>query len=182
MKTAIFALAATLLSGAALAGDGYFGLAGGATKQNFDCTGSTSCDTSGKGAKVYGGYKFTPQFAVEAGYTSFGKVEAKVYAVNVEYATSAVFASGVVFVPLGSEFELVGRLGIASVKAKPSASLFSASFSDSETKANPYFGLELGYAIASDVKLTAGADFSKSKYKSETTNAALYSVGLRLEF
>ena len=43
------------------------------TKWKGDDIGGVSTDKSATGGKIYGGYSFTPNFGLEAGYATFGK-------------------------------------------------------------------------------------------------------------
>jgi OmpA-OmpF porin, OOP family len=64
-------------------------------------------------AKLYGGYQFTPNFAVEGGYAALGKTRQP----NGEVRSQALFADAVGIVPITGNFSLLGRLGAAEVKA-----------------------------------------------------------------
>lgn len=181
MKKAFFLLAALLISGAASA-QTYIGIAGGPSKHDFNCSGTTNCDTSDAGFKAYLGVKFIPMLAGELTYTDFGKVKGRVGNINFDYGATSFSAGAAVLLPLAPRVTFTGRMGVASVKAKLSASLGSNSFSDSETNTRPYYGLGIGVDVISGLTITGDVDLSSSKYREEKTDARLFSVGLRYAF
>jgi OOP family OmpA-OmpF porin len=73
MKRSLFALAALLGCTTAMA-QVYIGIGVGPTRQNVDCSGTTSCDTGDTGHKLYGGYRFNHLGAIELGYTGIGRL------------------------------------------------------------------------------------------------------------
>jgi len=182
MKKALFAFtAAMLVSGAAMA-QGYVGITGGITKQHVDCSGTTSCDTSDTGYKFYGGYKFTPMFALEASYTDFGQVSARVGAASGSYSATSFSVGGAVFFPLAPKLTGVARLGISSSDAEASLSLGSFSAADSESHTNPYFGFGLGYALTPKLSLNGSFDYARIKYNGDSSATTLLGIGLSYAF
>ena len=185
MKRLFVALSTLIISGAAFA-QGYVGIAGGPTKHNFSCSGTSSCDTSDVGYKLFGGYKFTPMFAGELGYTDFGKEKAKLGSASSDIRTTSLWVGGAAFFDLAPSLTASARLGIASNKAKAAASFGGSSVSSSNTKASPYFGLGIGYEFAPQITITGGLDFTKSEASiggiSESANVRLLSIGLTFGF
>ena len=181
MKKVIFTLATLVVSSTAFA-QAYVGIAGGASKQNIDCSGLSSCDTSATGFKVYTGVKFTPMFAGELSYTDFGKVKATYFTVSAGYQTTAVSIGGAFFAPLAPDLNAVFRLGVSSNKAKLTASVSGFSTSDSETHTAPYLGLGLGYEVTRGLSINGAIDATKTRYGDEKSNATLLSVGLSYTF
>ena len=76
MKKHAIVLAA-LIGAASAQAQVYGTVAGGATHLGMDCTGATSCDTSGTGVKLVGGYAFGNGFSLEAGYIATRQADAK---------------------------------------------------------------------------------------------------------
>src|SRR4051812_49006320 len=72
---AFIAVAVALGSGTVQAADqgGYLGIGLGQTKVKDACTDFASCDNKDTGVKVFGGYQFNPNGAVEIGYVDLGK-------------------------------------------------------------------------------------------------------------
>lgn len=188
MKKTFIAMAATALlalAGAAQA-QGYVGAAAGPSNQAWDCTGTTTCDKTGTGFKVYGGYKFMPMLAGEVGYMSFGKSKATVSfggpPVNGEIKANGFGAGVAVMGDLAPDWPAAARLGVARMKADVSVSGGGASGSDSENTTQAYFGLDVGYAFTKNAAVTLSADFSRAKYAGESVNLRLIGVGFRLGF
>jgi OOP family OmpA-OmpF porin len=127
---AVAALAA-LLAGAPAAAQNsgwYIGGGLGQTKADFDtgdftslATGSYSADDSEVAPRVFGGYRVAPNWAVEFGFTAFGRFKhrfttgstAAVY----DYDASALTAALAARLPLGGGLSLNGRAGIAFTAA-----------------------------------------------------------------
>lgn len=170
---------------------------------NADCSDFASCDHSSTGGKLVGGFKINPNVAVEATYFSFGKANASDGATASGYghtlsanvaasAKSSGVGLGVAgFLPVSNDVNLIGRLGIAKLKATGNASasvsldgrvLASDSESESESHTAPYFGIGVSYAINKNLSVNAAADFSKAKLADETANVRLLSVGVGYTF
>ncbi len=66
----------------------------------------------GTGFKVYGGWGFTPNFAVEAGAAELGKQSDGTN----EAKARGVYVDGVGRLPLTSDWSLLGRVGLAHMK------------------------------------------------------------------
>lgn len=181
MKRSLLTLAILLASSTAMA-QGYIGGTYGLTKQSVDCSGTTSCDTSDSGFKLYGGYKFNHLGAIELGYADYGTVRANVGAVSARYSTTAVMLGGAVFVPVAPKLTGIGRLGIAWSDVSTSGSFGPFLATDSETHTNPYFGLGLALALTPKLSLTGSYDFSRVKYNGEKSSTSLLGLGLSLSF
>lgn len=65
----------------------------------------------GLAGKLYGGYQFTPNFALEAGGAHLGKIEDNAGRVT----GRAAFVDAVGTLPLARDFSLIGRVGVAHV-------------------------------------------------------------------
>lgn len=188
MKRTILAL--TAITALAFAGtaqaQGYAGFAAGQTRLSADCGGTLSCDNTGNGYKVYGGYKFSSGLGAELTYFGFGKAKASIVdmgtLVSAEVTTTALGA-GVVF---GGEFASGwtghARLGAAAVKSKITGTAGSLSASDEDTSTQAYYGADIGYAFSKSVALVGSIDFSRAKYAGETGTVRLIGIGLRASF
>lgn len=159
----------------------------GASRLNVDCAGVASCDKTGTGFKVMGGYKFAPNWAAELGYFDYGKAKASDLGVSAEIRNTA-FGAGVAFhQDLATDWNAVARLGLGRVKTKISGSvsgLGSGSESDNNTQA--YFGLGVGYKLSKATSLDFAWDFGRSKFNKdgidESGNINVLSVGLTFGF
>lgn len=177
MKKVFLAAILAATAGAACA-QGYVGGVVGLTHYGVDCAGTTSCDKSDSGYKVYGGYEFNPNWAIEVGYTDFGKTEGAVGALSAEVEAQAISVVGVLRGQFSSDWAGVVRLGIASVKAK----LANNFGSTSETEAKAYAGIGLEYAINKAFKVTASADFTDVEVQDQTGGVKMLSLGLQYGF
>ena len=181
MKKVLLAFAALLTSEAALA-EGYFGIAGGRTQQKVDCSGTTNCDITDTGRKLYGGYKLSPFVAVELSYTDFGEVNAVIGNVSASYTASSVSIGSAVFLPLAAKLTGVARVGISSSKSEVTQLVGLSKVSNSETHSHPYVGLGLGFALTSTWSLNASFDYARIKYNDESTSTTLLAIGLSQAF
>ena len=104
-----FVIAACAVSSAQA--QGYMGLSLGQTRYPNACDGapaSIKCDSSDMGFKLFGGYRFHPRFALEAGANMLGTVRASTgEAVDLAALDLSVLGSW----PLGNRFALQARLG-----------------------------------------------------------------------
>ncbi|NCT82105.1 MAG: porin family protein [Comamonadaceae bacterium] len=160
----------------------YVSLAAGATHFSVDCTGTTSCDTSDTGGKLAIGYAFGNGFSLEAGYMSFGKFKGADGAMSVTIKPTALTLGGAYALPLGTDWGMNVRLGIAQVKTKASATVGSLSGSDSESKAKVYAGVGLTYAVSQTVKLELGLDSTEAQFGGEKGTVRMVSLGARFAF
>lgn len=172
---------ACVLSTSAMAG-GYVGAGVGAGHINVDCTGLERCDDSSTGGKVYGGYDFGNGFGAEVGYISFGKAKASDAGISGDIKVDGFTVAAAFRAPVGQDFGLTARLGIATLKTKISASIGNLSASDDETHTGAYVGIAGDYALTKNLKLELSADFSKAKYDSEKASVRTINAGIRYDF
>jgi OOP family OmpA-OmpF porin len=127
---AVAALAALLaLAPAAAQNSGwYIGGGLGQTKADFDtgdftslATGSYSADDSEVAPRVFGGYRVAPNWAVEFGFTAFGRFKHRFQtgstAAVYDYDASALTTALAAHLPLGGGLSLNGRAGVAFTAA-----------------------------------------------------------------
>lgn len=92
------------------AGTFYAGMSAG--KAEADC-GDTNIDCDTSGWKLFGGYKVTPNMAVEGGYYSLVNAEETVApGVDAEVTASGLGLAGVASLPVADDLELFGKAGI----------------------------------------------------------------------
>jgi hypothetical protein len=188
MKRTILALAAmaTLALAGAAQAQGFAGFAAGQTRLSADCSGTVSCDNSGNGFKVYGGYKFSSAVGVELNYFDFGKAKASIIDMGTPMSAEIKTTALGVGVVVGGEFApgwmAHARLGAAAVKTKVDGTAGGRSGSDKDSSTQAYYGADIGYAFGKSVALVGSIDFSKSKYAGESGNVRLVGIGLRAAF
>jgi len=185
MKKILFAVtvaAAALVSTSAMA-QAYVSADVGIGHASVDCSGTTSCDKNGTSFKVTGGYKLGYGLAAELGYIDFGKVTASDVGVSAKITARAWTLGAAYEFPFTPEFAGVARLGVASVDTKASATVAGGgSGSVSETKTQAYYGLGANYAVAKNVKIEGGVDWSHASFDGSSAVIRSISAGVRYEF
>jgi len=85
-----------------------------------DCGGSGgSCDDKDTAYRIFGGYKFHPNIAVEGGYAPLGETSASFGALgSVTAEANAWDIVGVGSFPLGNNFSIFGKLGFYNAEVK----------------------------------------------------------------
>jgi OOP family OmpA-OmpF porin len=154
--------ALALMSSPALAQDTkgfYIGLGAGMSDFKDACDGisgpGVSCDDSDTATKVFGGYQFNRNFAVEVGYTDLGKGSASqtgVGSASLEASGFEILAVGIA--PLNPQWSLYGKLGIFSseVDLKVSPGLGT---NESESGTDLTYGFGVGWNITKNFTLRA---------------------------
>lgn len=175
------AAAALLLSTGAMA-QTYISLAAGQGHQELDCTGATSCDSTGTALKIVGGLSLGEGVSLELGYLDFGKIKASNPSVALEIQSSALTLGGALKLPFTPDFAGTMRLGVANMKAEGKATSFFGNGSASETKAKLYYGFGLSYAFSKAVAAEIGADFSQAELDGDKADVRAVTAGLRFTF
>jgi OOP family OmpA-OmpF porin len=179
------AAAALLLAGAAHA-EGYFGVGGGVTSNDVDCTGASSCDRTATGLKLFGGYKFNRTLAIEGGYYNFGKVTATVpvdfFDVDVAVKPVAYVVNVALHGDLTPQVNVVGRLGVASTHLRVDGSTQGITVTDSENSTQPFTGFGIGYRLNPTMTMGLDADFTRAKYDGESISVQLYTASFSWSF
>ncbi|MEO8009393.1 MAG: outer membrane beta-barrel protein, partial [Betaproteobacteria bacterium] len=135
---------------------GYFGAGIGKASVSDYCSDTgglvvTSCDDSDMSFKIFGGYRFTRNIAVEAAYVDLGKYPATVSAgvpVNVSVKLTGVTVQAVGIVPFGNEFSVMGRIGAILWDLNSSASVPGFSTGSSDT------GVDIAMGVGAQYKFT----------------------------
>jgi OmpA-OmpF porin, OOP family len=151
----------------------------GSAKQSLDCDGVSNCDTSSTGFKLLGGYKFTPNFAIEGGYLDFGKANASLEGVSITTKTAGFGVGAAFHQDLNPDWTVSARLGLASLKTKSEVADVSSA---KDTHTQLYGGLAVGYRISPKVALEASYDFSKAEREGDKFNVRMLGVGVNVAF
>lgn len=180
---------AAVLSTMAVAASAQVYVAGHVGQSHFkvDCADMLSCDRSDTGYKLTAGYKLNPVVALEASYVSFGKSKGRGLDDNADTANIELKATGFLFAAafrhlVTPELGLVGRLGLSNLKSKGSFRSPTEGGSESQSSTKPYIGLGAEYALTKQVRLTAGADFTRAKLSDEGYSVRLLSIGAQYDF
>ena len=131
--------------------------------------------------RIAGGYHFSPVLAVELGYSMFGDSNTTLNCCGFATTTATSFqVAAVGKLPIDKEFDLIGKLGLASnVENYSSATGFSASYSQSDLLIG--FGAE--YHVNSKVSVRALYDnYGKFDNFYPPMKATSLSVGAAFNF
>lgn len=163
---------------------------------------STTYDETDNGFKLYGGYKFSPTWAIEGGYASLGDYKATATSrapvdtgnASVKVRTWTLFAVGTL--PIASGFSVMGKAGIAMNNSKMSFSsrglAYNATDSGSANKTSFAWGVGASYAITP--KLSARVEYENFGKAGDSNNGfttagktsdskpTMWSIGLNYAF
>ena len=128
-------------------GQAYAGASIGASKYDLTCTGTTACDRSGIGWKLFGGYMVHPNFGVEIDVRHHGEADLSGTVGGV--AVSNTFrAYGAGLYGLGQvrsgAFSAFGKVGLAWMRGSGVAAVADLGAPDRESHTRPAWGLGIG--------------------------------------
>lgn len=191
---ALIATAATLSGTAAFAqdaaGTGYIGAGVVGSRYDFDSVGAGAVsgdNHSGTKAagKIYGGYNIDQTWAVEAGYTDFGK---RSYNYTVGGAAGGLntdahsyYVAGKGTWPVAKDFAVFGKLGVARNHNEVTTSGI-ASVSGSDNKTALYASVGGEYAINKNVKVSLEYENYGKNDIDTGRKAGAITAGLRYNF
>lgn len=140
MKRAIVALLLALpLSAFA---QGYAGIGFGQTtfKDVPDCDFTLSCDDSDSGFKIFGGYQFNKNLALEGGYADLGKTAFSEPGFSGKVDATTIFVHAVGILPLNPQWSLYGKAGLHLWDAKENGQIGGIPFSLSDDGTDLTYG------------------------------------------
>lgn len=151
-------------------------------------SGGNSSKTS---VKVFGGFKFTPNWGLEVQYSDLGSRNltmtngaAVIGSGNLKVSQIGIAATGTL--PLASNFSLFGKLGVSGNSAKANLTVPAIGFagSSSNNKSDLMVGVGASYAITPKIAVRAEyEDFGKfSSGGGNSIRANNFSVGLQYSF
>jgi OOP family OmpA-OmpF porin len=147
----------------------------------------TSQKNSDTGFKLFGGYQFSPNWAVELEAVNFGKFKADSSLLSSRVKASAFGASVVGNYPLSSDFSVFGKLGAAAKFTKVDESSTGGAYRYSQKKisGNILAGAGAEYQLSKQVSLRAEYEYfgktSVGDNGGKLTNS-MASLGLRYSF
>ena len=149
----------------------YMGGSVGASRYDGSVPGATLTDRSSAGIKLYGGYAFTPNISLEAGYVNLGKFKGSAADVKAD----GVFVDAVGTLPLGNNFSVLGRLGTFNGK-------LDSTLAGSDRGTNLKVGAGVQYDL--NPKTSVRAEWERYRFDAlgSKSNTDLYSVGLNYRF
>ena len=135
----------------------YVGAGLGYSETGFDIEGyyrdrgytNTNTDDSDTGYKLFVGYQFNPNFAIEAGYADFGEFSANENSGNgqAELSVDGFTAALVGKLPIQNGFGVFGKLGMVAWDADLDESDNTGSARYSEDGTDPFYGIGAEYEI-----------------------------------
>jgi hypothetical protein len=154
----LLAAAATVVSGAAGAGDFSLGAGVGADRGRVECVDSFSCDRSSGHWKVFVGYRWGEAFELQAVYFDAGRFKGGgTTPLGTEFGGAfevrGIGLTGGYRWAFSPSWSLVGRAGLASVRTRFDHADATVS-SVSKTNVQPLLGLGLAYAVTPAVRLS----------------------------
>lgn len=168
---------------------GYFGAAIGQASASDYCSDTgglvvTSCDDKDTSFKIFGGYRFTRNVAVEVAYVDLGKYHATgsvsglPFDVHTELTGVTVQAVGIV--PFGNEFSLMGRIGAIFWDLNNSATVGSFAGGSGDSGADIAMGVGAQYKFTSNFGVRADLDYYPNLGNSNTgeDNVTAVSIGV----
>lgn len=139
-----------------------------------DSPAGAETDRSDTGYKFYGGYQFTPNFALEAGYAGLGKFQAP----SGDVKARGLYLDAVGTIPLAPQWSALGRVGVVDTEAKVSGT--GLSVKDHDT------GLKVGAGLQYDFSPTTALRGEWERYRvgldSVRSNIDQYSLGVVVKF
>lgn len=152
-------------------------------------TSTTNLDDSDTGWKLFAGYRFMKNFALEGAYTNFGTFSARsaitapsAGVVNTDVDLEAWTVSAVGILPIGDHFSVFGRLGVnvwnVDVSATGTGSGGTARAAVSEDGTNVVYGLGAAYAVSKNLGVRAEWE----RYDFDGTDVDLLSAGVSFSF
>ena len=186
-----------VFSGAVMAApvfaQGYIGVGvGSSTASGINQTAGALAITGGDGSKtsvkIFGGFKFTPNWGIEAQYSDLGNRDFVISNGNVQINTGSVKASqfslaGIGMLPLASNFSVFGKIGASNNSGKASLRTPVRNFVGEDSKTDLMIGFGITYAIAPQIAVRAEyEDFGKFNSRGNSVRGNNFSVGLQYSF
>jgi OmpA-OmpF porin, OOP family len=130
----------------------YAGLGIGSASAEDDESGFDGDDT---GFKLYGGYSFNDNFAIEVAYLDGGAPDDRFGSIDVELEVTGFNASAVGRLPVSETVSLFGKIGFASydLEATASSGGLSASADDSDSDLSYGVGASVSFAERFEVRV-----------------------------
>jgi OOP family OmpA-OmpF porin len=150
-------------------------LGAGIGRSDIDSSsGGFSFEDDDTGWKIFGGYKFNPNIAVEAFWVDLGEFSDTVLGVPVKLEVDGIGIAGVGILPLNERFSVIAKLGVWAWEADASAGPVSGDDDDSDIM------LGLGGEFNFTEALSARAEWER--YSADDDDADLLGVSVVFSF
>ncbi|CAN5852975.1 hypothetical protein BH11PSE8_BH11PSE8_39620 [soil metagenome] len=167
----LFAAAALIAAAAHAEGLYVGGSVGGSHYKDREIGGYPLSDHADTGLKLYGGYSFNPNIALEAGYANLGKFRSSAGDVKAD----GYFLDAVGTLPLGYNFSALGRVGVFNGKLE-------ADGIGNDRGTSYKVGLGVQYDIAKNISVRTEWERYRFDALGSKPDADLYSVGVNYKF
>lgn len=154
---------------------GYYlgGQIGGAHLKDSTPLGS-GLDTADTGFKLYGGYSFTPNLALELGYVDLGKFSHSLGSIKAQ----GVFLDAVGLFPIAPQWSVLGRVGVVDTRTKVDV----LGLTDKDSATNLKVGAGLQYDITPSTSVRGEWERYRIGVINDKANVDLYSLGVVVKF
>jgi len=149
---------------------------------------TSSHDDRDTGAKLFGGYRFHRNFAIEGGYFDLGKVGFSATTIPAGTFTGSLRVKGlnldtVGILPMGEKFSAFGRIGVTYARTRDTFSGTGAAIVLNPNPSERDWGYKLGLGLQYDFTPRFGARAEVERYRVNDavggySNINLISVGL----
>ncbi len=167
------------------ANESYFGAALGRTKWNFDCSGAEHCSTASASFKIFGGYSFSENLAIEGSYIYVNETDASDSDLKVAQNARGVDIAAVFKTPAKNNFLGFAKVGAAFMKGEAVAASGNFSASATQYSTQPLLGFGVLYQLDKKMSLRAEIDSRRVKvtgFAGTTSRVMNYSFGFQSEF
>ena len=191
MATLLIAAAPLAASTSVLAqtqtpGTGFYGGVGaGVSRTDLNGTGVTgSTDKRDSAWKLFGGYQFNRNIAVEGGYVDMGKASVAGPQGFASAESNAWQIGAVGSLPLSQQFAFTGKLGVARASTDSIGVVNGVAFAGTQHHTAPTYGLGMRYDLSQNVALRGDWD----RYRIENgafggkSDSDLFTVGAQFKF
>ena len=167
----------------------YIGASVGQAKYNDWCgtvsgLGSSSCDDKDTAFRLFAGYQFHPNIAVEVGYADLGKATFSGTFLGVPVTGKDEFTAwdlvAVGSLPFGTGFSAFGKLGLYHGKVDATANVAGARGTASDTGTDLTLGLGVGYDFTRN--LGVRAEWQRYNDFSDAGGLDVFSLGVVYRF
>ncbi|EPJ48064.1 MAG: hypothetical protein OFPII_08070 [Osedax symbiont Rs1] len=178
-------LSSVLLVTQSNAGDLYLGTSLG--KSNFSLSGSEKAEFASDGVsitdksatsyKLYTGYRFNPNFALEFSYANLGELKMNAGSIHGKTEANSVGVSALGIIPIYENLEFFGKLGVHRWDTKTKVLFDDFTETTSESGTNVHYGIGASY-ILNQIALRVEIE----RFKVDKANSTLVTTGISYRF
>jgi len=140
----------------------------------------SACDEKDSAWKLYGGYQFNRNFAVEATYFNYGSVTATGQTFGVPFRVTgdatAFGVAGVGIAPLAARFSLFGKVGLMRSEVDLTAAGIGGSAAESDSETGLHVGIGAMFQATSNVSVRAEWE------RNDELEVDMMSLGVQISF